>query len=295
VSRILPAVVCLLLFAANASAQPAGTEIHVASLSLDGDSIVVGAPFNITTRAGYDNQPSFTPDGRSILYTSIRDDGQADIYRYEIATRTTVRVTRTSESEYSPTVMPGDTLVSVVRVERDSTQRLWSFDWTGSNPRLLIDGLKPVGYHAWADPGHVALFILGEPHMLQFADLATGVGDTLARDIGRSMHRVPGRASVSFVQKVSETEWWIMELDPATKDMRRIAPTLPAVEDYAWTPDGRIVAAQEGTLHVWRSDPDTAGAGGWSPIHTFESPALQQLTRIAVSPSGDRLAVVTLE
>jgi WD40 repeat protein len=291
----LTAVAACLVLASNVSAQPPGTEIHVAALNLEGDSIVVGDTFNITTRTGYDNQPSFTPDGRSILYTSIRDDGQADIYRYDIATRTTVRVTRTPESEYSPTIMPGDSLMSVVRVERDSTQRLWSFDLGGAHPRLLSEGLKPVGYHAWVDSRRVALFILGEPHMLQFADLAAETADTLVKDIGRSMHLVPGRGTVSFVQKLSETEWWIMELDPATKGVRRIAPTLPAVEDYAWTPDGRIVAAREGTLHVWRAKPDAEGGGDWAVVHTFESPALQQLTRIAVSPSGERLALVSLE
>src|ERR1043165_5982756 len=61
----------------------------------------LGRPINITRRAGYDNQPSFTPDGRSVLYTSTREDGQSDIYRYDIAAQTTARVTSTPESEYS--------------------------------------------------------------------------------------------------------------------------------------------------------------------------------------------------
>jgi hypothetical protein len=37
----------------------------------------LGPPLKISEWAGYNNQPSFLPDGRGILYTSIRDN-QAD-------------------------------------------------------------------------------------------------------------------------------------------------------------------------------------------------------------------------
>ena len=60
----------------------------------------LGKPVKITEWDGYNNQPSFLPDGHSLLYTSIRSDKQADIYRYEIKSGTTTRVTDTKESEY---------------------------------------------------------------------------------------------------------------------------------------------------------------------------------------------------
>ena len=41
-------------------------------------------PVNITNRSGYDNQPSFSKDEKSIYFTSIRNDKQADIYLYNI-------------------------------------------------------------------------------------------------------------------------------------------------------------------------------------------------------------------
>ncbi|MEK6597058.1 MAG: hypothetical protein AABY91_01900, partial [Gemmatimonadota bacterium] len=39
---------------------------------------------NLTDRPGYDNQPSFSPDGRWVLYSSERN-GQTEIYRYDLA------------------------------------------------------------------------------------------------------------------------------------------------------------------------------------------------------------------
>src|SRR5512142_3166495 len=101
------AIAALAVFAATASAQssPPGTDIYLAPLTVAAGRIGVGTAVNITNRTGYDNQPSFTPDGASILYTSVREDGQADIWRYDLRDRSTHQVTHTPESEYSPTVM----------------------------------------------------------------------------------------------------------------------------------------------------------------------------------------------
>ena len=166
--------------AARASPRPAPPppDVYLASLKIDADKVVVGAPLNITARAGYDNQPAFTTDGSSVFFTSVREDGQADIYRYEIATKRTARVTTTApESEYSATQIDGGRAISVIRVERDSTQRLWRIPLDGSASSVILDRVKPVGYHAWADDRTLALFVLGSPNTLQLADTRTGKAD----------------------------------------------------------------------------------------------------------------------
>src|SRR4051794_8667781 len=67
-------LVALALNASSLGAQGApATDIYLVPL---GANLNVGKAVNITSRPGYDNQPSFTPDGRSVLYTSTRDDGQ---------------------------------------------------------------------------------------------------------------------------------------------------------------------------------------------------------------------------
>jgi hypothetical protein len=66
------------------------------------------------------------------------------------------------------------------------------------------DNVKPVGYHAWADDHTLALFVLGQPATLQIADTRTGTARVIARDIGRSIQRIPGStpvSSISFVQR----------------------------------------------------------------------------------------------
>ena len=56
------------------------TDIFLVDTRQDGDLIILGDPVNVTDRPGYDNQPSFLPDGSGFLYSAITDR-QADTYR----------------------------------------------------------------------------------------------------------------------------------------------------------------------------------------------------------------------
>ena len=46
---------------------------HVSKVVEDG-KVEIGKPINISNSTGYDNQPSFTPDGATVLFTSVRGD-----------------------------------------------------------------------------------------------------------------------------------------------------------------------------------------------------------------------------
>ena len=272
---------------AGPAAGQQGTDIFVGRLSLSGGQIVVSQLRNATNRNGYDNQPSFDPTGAFVLYTSGRPDGQTEIFRYDIAAGGSENVTNTPESEYSPTPMPGGATFSVIRVEADSAQRLWSFDMDGRNPKLLLEDIMPVGYHAWGNERMLALFVLGAPSTLQLADANTGRASVIERSIGRSLHRIPGQLAISFVHKVSDDEWWIKRLDLRTQQITPLIHTVPGSEDYAWTPGGVVVMGSGSVLYQWRS-----GAIGWSVVADLADQGIEGITRIAVSEAGDRIAIV---
>src|SRR5438045_6945052 len=179
-------VVALALFAQTSAPPPPDTEIFLAPLTARAGMLEVGQPINITNSPGYDNQPSFTPDGQSILFTSIRGSSsghgraQTDIYRYGVASGATARITDTPDGEYSPTVTPDGEHISVIRQQPDGTQELWRFTLTGTRPERVLT-VNPVGYHAWADDHTVALFVLGQPATLQLADTRSGSSEILVR------------------------------------------------------------------------------------------------------------------
>ena len=310
--------------AAPAPAQaPPDTEIYLAPMKIANDTIEIGPAVDITNNPGYDNQPFFTPDSKGVLFTSVRGGPstalpstelraggagatQTDIYKYDIAANPStglragqiVQVTRTPESEYSPTVTPAGNL-SVIRVELDgnNTQRLWQFTADGRDPRVVLDNVKPVGYHAWADDHTLALFVLGQPATLQLADTRTGTARVIASDIGRSIQRIPGStpvSSISFVQRERSGDTAtlvIKELDPATGATTVLTPAVAGSTeaDCAWTPDGTLLMVKGGVLYSWKR-----GQSGWTEVVTLERLSLVGVTRLAVSPKGDYLALVGL-
>lgn len=284
---------------ARAQEAPPGTDIYLATIEQGGDGPRIGPPRRITDRPGYDNQPAFLPDGRGLLYTSYRG-GQADTYLHDLSTGRTTRLTRTAESEYSPTVTPDGGRVSVVRVESDSTQRLWGFPRAGGPPRLLVPGVEPVGYHAWVDRTSVVLYVLGDPSTLRLHSLADGTTELVARDVGRSLHPVPGGDGVSFVQWGDEGRGWITRLEPSTGETTRLAPLPGEGEYYAWTPDGRLLAA--GGTVLYAAEPEPGASSGrdarWREVADLAELGREAgleigpVSRLAVSPDGTRLAFV---
>jgi WD40 repeat protein len=282
---------CALAVAASpAAAQqtPPATDIWMANLVRDGASWRIESPRNLTDRGGYDNQPAFTPDGAKLLYTSYRD-GQTDVWELDLATGASRQVTATLESEYSPTPYGDGSRFSTVRVEADGTQRLWSFaDPDGDDPRLLAAGVKGVGYHAWLDERTLALFVLGEPFTLRMLDLESGEPTIVAEGIGRSIHKLPGERAASYVAPDGD-EFAIWAIAAQGGEPRRLAPA-PASEnrDYAWTPDGALVAAVGAKLYRLRPRLET----DWIEVADLAAHGVGNVTRLAVAPAGDRVAFV---
>jgi len=276
------------LAGAPAAAAQGGTDIFLAPLTRVEGRLAIGTPVNVSARPGYDNQPSFTPDGRALLYTTAAAGGQTDIVRFDLAARAAASVTRTPENEYSPTVTPDGQGFTVIW---DTTQYLARYRLDGSGRSIVFPGTRPVGYHAWLDAATAMLFVLGSPPTLRLADTRTGEAVILAWDIGRSLHRIPGRGTGSYTQRMPDGAAYIMELDPATRATRPLVRALEGVQDYAWTPEGSILMARGGTVYEWHPDRGPA----WRQVARFESASLARLTRLAVSPAGDWLAMVSDE
>jgi dipeptidyl aminopeptidase/acylaminoacyl peptidase len=274
--------------------QAPPTEIYVARLSIDAFPLTGGTPTNISNNPGYDNQPSFLPDGSGLLFSSNRDGKQTDIYRYDFATQALTQLTRTPDSEYSPIVTPDRKTFSVVRQETDGTQRLWRFDLDGSNPRLVFETVKQIGYHAWIDDTHLALFVLGgsgEPNTLQLADVATGKTEVVDKGIGRSLQIRPRTGTLTYVSKPLGAHWIIKELDPKTRAIVTLTETVDdnTSEDFTWHQARPwLLMGQGAKIFGWNAQ------GGWREVGAYTG--IGRITRLAAAPfvggAQPRLALV---
>jgi hypothetical protein len=270
------------------TAPPPATEIYLAPIRLSPSGPAMG-PARVASEnpGGYDNQPFFGADGRTMLFASNRDGKQTDIYFVELPTRQIRQLTNTPESEYSPTVMPDEAGISTIRVEADGTQRVWRFGEGGDAPSPVLRDVKPAGYHAWVDAGRLAVYVLGKPATLHIAEIATGTSRVVASDIGRAVLRRP-TGTISFVHREGG-DWIVKEWDPTTNQVRPIVAALPgsAERDAAWAPDGTLFMTKDGEVHAWRP-----GQEGWALL---ASPGIGALSRLAVSPDGRWMALVAAE
>ncbi|HEX5070933.1 MAG TPA: hypothetical protein VFV78_12025 [Vicinamibacterales bacterium] len=272
----------------RAQQAPPATEVYLAPIRA-GATPQLGPWINISNDPDYDNQPSFLPDNSGLLFSSRRDGKQTDIYRYDLPSKTIRQLTRTPESEYSPTVTPDGKSFSVIRVESDNTQRLWRFDVDGGNPRLVLEHVKPVGYHAWIDETHLALFILGAgggaQATLQIADTSTGKAEIAATGIGRSVLIRPGAGTVSYMTTGASRQ--VMEWNPKTGSATALFAPLESSQDAAWAQPGVLWMAS-GTRIMSRATPDPE----WSLLADLSGTAIKSITRLAISPDGRWLAFV---
>lgn len=259
-------------------------------------------PVRITNRAGYDNQPSFAPDGSNLLYASIRE-GQSDIFRYTVTTGSSEALTQTTDSEFSPRYAPDGTSFFYVRVELpDSLQRLWRWDPGKNKPRLMMDMVEPVGYYTWINEQIVAVFVLGigDKNTLQSGYASRQKMQIIAPDIGRCLALYPGKEMLTFVVNAGTPEAMIRTYTPDDGRVQDLTKALPEAQDFAWTPEGVLLMASGTRLYYFEPSPPLgrdSGDGRWHfgtdlreilPMDWH----LDQVSRLAVSPDGQRIAVV---
>ena len=275
----------------TARSGPADPDVYLLPLMGRGDALKIGVPANVSRRAGYDNQPAFQQDSRALYFTSNRGDGQSDIYRHDFSTGLTAPLRATKpESEYSAFPTLDGKSITVIRVEADSSQRLAQFPTDGSAPTVLFPAIKPVGYFAQADDSTWAMFVLGSPATLQLA--RTGAqreqttGAVIASNVGRSLHRIPGTAHVSYVQK-GGAAWYVMQLDPVSRGIDTLIALPKGSEDVAWVDSTTLLVGRGTQVMQWRR-----GTTAWTSLGDLAFAHLANITRLAVSPNGQWLALV---
>jgi len=270
--------------------QIPSTEIYLMDIDNHGSHSHAGKPKNISNSKGYDSQPCFSKNGETILFSSIRNGTQADVYEYNVVKDHVTQLTATSESEYSPTYMDDGIHFSVVRVENDSAQRLWQFSFNENDKpeRILDKAIDSVGYHCWFTQGKLSLFILTEPVSLQLAETGNWETKTVAEKVGRCMQKIPREEAFYFVDKSDTTNYYICKY--SNGNIEKLFTTLTGSEDFCVTPEGNFIMAKESSVYILNPE-----IKNWTLVADLKNEGVNSITRVAISPDGKRLAVVAKE
>ena len=282
----------LLILTPMAALCQGGSDIYLIQIKVEGGKYVFKDPVKINQTEGYNNQPSFHPDGGSLFYSS-ESGPNTDIYRYDIKTGKTARMTDTPDSEYSPTVMPGRKKFSVIQLvtsegPRKGAQPLIAFPLAGGDPELIYEDGQKVGYHTWIDPQKVAFFLLGSPNFLQIVDLKDRSSIRVAGNIGRSLYKIPDQNAISFSRREEGGPDIIMMYNLETGKTQPIVPMLKGNGFYAWTSSGALIMGVGPKLFEFKPGKDK----DWRLIGDLSTQGIKNISRLAIDPKTQWLAIV---
>jgi hypothetical protein len=273
----------------GAAAQILDTEVWVGKVGLRDGGFAVSDLKNISNHRGYDNQPAFLPDGASLLFTTEAanlDDTGLGVHavRYDFATgrSTPLPLAR----GFSPTPAK-DGQIMLLR-----QGGVWLHDARGKLLRALTD-TKEAGYFYRFEDDRWVLFMNDKDRRIVLYDPVTHALETMITGAITAPYRVPGDRAVTFVvqTKVADKDTLTLHrLDVDTKRVTTLATIpFPTGGHHVWTPRGTIFIASANTIHEW----DPRRPTEWPIVYRFDDPDLQGITRIALSPAADRIALVS--
>jgi hypothetical protein len=204
------------------------TDIFLCDFIVSENGIHCSEPLNITARKGYDNQPSFSNDGKRIYYSAVYAKTN-DIYCYDIESKKNLTITNTpATSEFSPLENSLGTAITSVFIEKDSTtQRLWEINIKNRKEKCISPFNDSIGYYWPIDYGFssgeflstgtsvrkvksvetdYAVFVLGKgefDHTLRIISPSRkNAKEKIIDDsVGRCIRQVPNDHFISYVKK----------------------------------------------------------------------------------------------
>lgn len=269
-------------------AQTPRTDLFLIAFEQEAGQRVLGVPRRISQHPGYNNQPAFTFDGRYVLFNAD-PTGTTDIFRYDLALDSLTQLTHTAVGEYSPTPTSDSTFVAVV-VEPDGRQRLWEYPLSGAPSRLFVVDRDSVGYFDVLPAGDIAMFVLGTPPTLRLWNYFNDEEARLPGLPGRSIKRHPLSDDFVYVDKTHKDRNVLYRVQPQTLERHVLAQLPPGCEDVAFMPDGTLLASA-GSM-IYRFSPHIEGF--WYEWADFKDYGLANISRMAVSPDGNHLVVVSI-
>lgn len=249
----------------------------------------------ITDTPYYTNQPYFINADTALAYTQMikgENASQMDIFVYDFAAQSSINLSNSPTSEYSATPLPDGEGFSVIRVNSEGRQELWSLrSEDGEAIKNLLPGVEPVGYHVWDGKEKVLLFVLGEPNTLRLATInkQTDQGTVLDTKIGPSLWAIPNSSLFSYNKNVDETTWQLHSVDTQTKKTTALVDMPLGAVLYAWSPEGYAVTAVKDKLYQWKY---ASGDKRWNEFGDLGEQCSGDINRISFSKKGDKIAFV---
>ena len=289
-----PIALLIWLFSFPLFSQIPQTDLYLFDLVKDPEGIYQvskGKYLSGFNPTGYNNQPHFISDTDCLISVQMSGENQTDIYMMNIDRWQLYRITKTEDSEYSPTLTPDRKHISCIKQINNgvgkANQFLWQYPMNRKSPgKALFENIVNVGYHNWLSQKKLGLFLVGDPMHLSIIDLGDEKAEHFTSNIGRGM-QTNKAGKLIFLQKKDDSHYYIKEYDPLSKKARIIAETPGDSQDLAICSDGSFLMALNATIYRFQPGIDKE----WVQIADLSIYGLKNITRIAVNNKNQIIIV----
>ena len=278
-------VICFLFTVLVINAQLPATEIWLFKLETDKlKQSVLKDPVKITNHVGYNNQPSFSSDGKKIYYVSSKENGETDVFYYDVKKKKNIPITASKVSEYSPTLLSDDKLVSSVVVEEDSAQRIHFIDAiTGMDEKKL--DMDSIGYFTFLNSDTLIYYKLTQPHSLRYYSMSTKEDKWLADSPVRGFKAMNRHKLIYGLKDSVEVKFYVYDF--LLRKAYKYADYPSLNEDIIWHPTWGLIKSEENRL--FRFDD---GTQTWQLLFDLSVFQIKKITRFIFDSKNKYLVVV---
>ncbi len=263
------------------------TEVFVFDISPSYEGLELLNVRNVSNNEGYDNQPSFISN--EVLVFAGNNYGQTDISQYDFNSKLKRWVNEETEGgEYSPQKFPSSKDFAAVRLDKDGKQRLYRYNIDKGTSTILIKDLQVAYFAFYNDQKIIATVLNNEKLDLTMIDLQSQTVDTLFHDAGRGLQKVPNTKTMSYtlVNEVKNLDLYILEV--SSGESYFICELPNEVKDYVWLNETQILVGMGSKLYMY----DTLGEPEWHGVASVSEYGITNISRMAISPNGKKLALV---
>ncbi len=181
----------------------------------------------------------------------------------------------------------------MVRVEKDSAQRLWKFPLVGGAPLLLTEKIDSIGYHCWVDNDTLLTFILTQPFTLQLISLKKQTAIVVDDSIGKSLSRFTFIGSAGGIYIKSGPDGNTIYITPLKKinkneyELDKVI-LMPKGAEYFSFMSNVFFCAAGSKIYKYELYSDTK----WTEVADLEKYGLKNITRLCVSRNMKKIAIV---